>query len=59
MINYLKAVEENSKQHSEFGDLIVQSSLDLLGKVTPTDLIAKAVAWVCGEIGAIVYNNNK
>lgn len=57
--NYLRAVEENLKENSDFGELIVQTSLDLLGKVTPTDLIAKAVAWVCGEIGSRVYVNSK
>lgn len=56
--NYLKLVVENYNEDNEFGRLIIESNMNLLERVQPTDLIIKMVSWIFGEIGAIVHGND-
>lgn len=55
--NYLKLVIENFKDQPEFGNMIIESNMDLLSRVQPTDLIIKMVSWIFGEVGSSVYAN--
>lgn len=57
--NFLKLLYENFQaEGEEFGHFIIKQYLETVQKPKMADITVKMIAWVLGEIGSLLYDEN-
>jgi len=53
--NMLKLIEENFSMNPSFGEFLIYTYLEQVKRETLSDVLAKIISWVFGEIGSKLY----